>query len=94
MKFIISFFWCSIAMSAPINVYFEGKRDHADLITKTLTQEYKIPEELIEMKRIGNCEDITGLGPLELCLKNNGDLLVVSVDHSFINDSLKIFRAP
>jgi hypothetical protein len=59
-----------------------------------LIQNYKIPEELIAIKSIEKCEELRSEGKLDLCLKDNGDLYLVSVDHEFINESLKVFRAP
>ena len=59
-----------------------------------LMTDYLIPEELITFKITRNCEELKGVGKLDLCLKNNGDLLMVSVDREFINESLKVFQAP
>ena len=94
MKFVISLLFPLAAMAAPIHVYFEGNSDDAILYRDLLVNEYQIPEELIQMKGIKKCEGIKGEGKLDLCLKKNGDLLLVSVDRDFINESLKVFRAP
>jgi hypothetical protein len=96
MKFVISLFiLLPLKVSAsPIHVYHEAISDEAGRYRDLLTSEYKIPEDLILMKTIKTCEGLKGEGKLDLCLKNNGDLLVVSVDRSFVNESLKVFRAP
>jgi hypothetical protein len=94
MKYVISFFIAMHAIASPINVYYEGKSEDALLYKDLLMVDYQIPEDLIKMKGIKNCDGIKGEGKLDLCLKNNGDLLMVSVDSAFINESLKVFRAP
>jgi hypothetical protein len=94
MKFAISFFLSLNAVASPIHIHFEGKETEAALYKELLITEYQIPEDLIKMKGIKNCDEMKGEGKLDLCLKNNGDLLMVSVDNSFINESLKVFRAP
>lgn len=94
MKFVISLFIAFNAFAAPIHVYYEGKSEEALVYKELLTTEYQIPEDLILMKGIRNCDEVRGEGKLDLCLKNNGDLLMVSVDSSFISESLKVFRAP
>ena len=95
MKFVISFLLFSASVSAsPIHVYHEAISEEAGRYRDLLTTEYKIPEDLILMKTIKSCDGLKGEGKLDLCLKNNGDLLMVSVDREFINESLKVFRAP
>jgi hypothetical protein len=94
MKFVISLLFPLSVMAAPIHVYFEGSTIEALIYKELLMNEYQIPEDLILMKGINSCEVVKGEGRLDLCLKNNGDLLMVSVDRAFINESLKVFRAP
>jgi hypothetical protein len=95
MKFVISFLFFSVSIHAsPIHVYHEAIAEEAGRYRDLLTTEYLIPEDLIMMKTIKNCDGLKGEGKLDLCLKNNGDLLMVSVDREFINESLKVFRAP
>lgn len=94
MKYAISFFFVLSAQAAPIKVFYEEERPHARLMKEVLIRDYKIPEDLIEIRKTRGCEDLTGKGKLDLCLKNNGDLILVSVDRGFVNESLKIFRAP
>lgn len=94
MKFVISFLFFASAYASPIQVYFESDSTQAKMLKDILITDYQIPEELITMKKIKECEGIKTSGKLELCLKNNGDLLVVSVDRHFINESLKVFQAP
>lgn len=96
MRFVISFLTLlPLNISAsPIHVYHEANSANPGLYRDLLTTEYQIPEDLIAMKPTSNCEGLKGGGKLDLCLKNNGDLLVVSVDRSFVNESLKVFRAP
>ncbi|MFL5784872.1 MAG: hypothetical protein ACJ76H_09705 [Bacteriovoracaceae bacterium] len=96
MKFAISFL-CLLTFAAeasPIRIFHEKKEEHAQVVREIFLQQYSIPEELIAMTEVQNCEELKGRGKLDLCLKNNGDLLVVSVDRGFINESLKIFQAP
>lgn len=94
MKFVISFIFCLNAWAAPIQVYHEDAADEARVVKQIFIGNYQIPEELIALQITKNCEDLKGGGKLDLCLKNNGDLLVVSVDKSFVSESLKIFQAP
>lgn len=94
MKFVISFFFCLSAYASPIQVYFETDAIEAKMLKDILINDYQIPDELIALKKIKECEGIKTNGRLELCLKNNGDLLLVSVDRNFINESLKVFQAP
>lgn len=94
MKYVISFFYCCSVFANPIQLTYEGKKNDADVYKNILINEYKIPEDLISMKAIKDCDDLRGKGKFDLCLKNNGDLLLVSVDSEFISESLKVFRAP
>lgn len=95
MKFVISFFFLSLsAHSFPIHLYHEDNVSEAGMYKDILMKDYLIPEELISVRTINNCEVQKAEGKLDLCLKNNGDLLMVSVDRAFINESLKIFQAP
>lgn len=96
MKFAISF---SILLSlpafaSPIRIYHESEEGRARIVREIFLQQYFIPEDLIAMVNVADCGDLKGQGKLDLCLKNNGDLLVVSVDRGFIYESLKIFQAP
>lgn len=94
MKLVISFLFSFNALAAPIHLYYEVDPTDANMFRDILMMDYKIPEELITVKMTVECESTKGEGKLDLCLKNNGDLIVVSVDRSFINESLKIFQAP
>ncbi len=96
MKSVISLsFLLSIsAWGNPIRIFHENESDRAQIVREIFLQEYRIPEELIAMEVVGDCERLKGQGKLDLCLKNNGDLLVVSADRGFIHESLKIFQAP
>ncbi len=94
MKFVISFLFSVSAFASPINVFHEGDNQEAIMYRDILVADFKIPEELIVIKPIRNCEALKGEGKLDFCLKNNGDLLMVSVDRDFINESLKVFQAP
>lgn len=94
MKYVISFFFATSAFASPIHVYFEDKQQEANMYKEILIKDYQIPEELILVKKISECEEVKAKGKLDLCLKNNGDLLMVSVDREFINESLKVFQAP
>jgi hypothetical protein len=82
------------AIASPINLFYEGTSKEAKMYRNILMTDYQIPEELISMKPIRTCEALKAEGKLDLCLKNNGDLLMVSVDRGFINESLKVFQAP
>lgn len=94
MKFVISLFICAQVQASPIHVFHERNPEDAMMIRQIFVQDYKIPEELMTVKGVKSCEEIKSGGKLDLCLKNNGDLYVVSVDREFINESLKIFLAP
>lgn len=94
MKFVISFLFSISAFASPINVFHEGDNQEAIMYRDILVADFKIPEDLIVIKPIKKCEALKGEGKLDFCLKNNGDLLMVSVDRDFINESLKVFQAP
>jgi DNA/RNA endonuclease YhcR with UshA esterase domain len=94
MKYVTSFFLTFNVLAAPIQVYHEDAPEEARTVKEIFIGDYQIPEELIVLKGVKNCEELKGGGKLDLSLKNNGDLLVVSVDKSFVNESLKIFQAP
>ncbi len=94
MKFVISLFITTTIYANPIHLYHEGNSIEANMFKDILMTDYLIPEELITFKITRNCEELKGVGKLDLCLKNNGDLLMVSVDREFINESLKVFQAP
>lgn len=96
MKFVISLvLLLSLdAYASPIRIFHESEENRAQIVREIFEQQYLIPEELIATKVVPNCEDLKGQGKLDLCLKNNGDLIVVSVDRGFIHESLKIFQAP
>jgi hypothetical protein len=68
--------------------------EDAKIYKTILENDYSIPSELIQVEQIRKCEEVKKKGKLDLCLKNNGDLLVVSVNREFINDSLKVFQNP
>lgn len=97
MKFVTSVLSCCLtatAIASPIQVHYETEPSRATLVKEIFTTTYSIPEDLIGLKKVESCDAVTELGKLDLCLKNNGDLLVVSVDREFISESLKIFQAP
>lgn len=80
--------------AAPIRVFYEGDDIYAIAIRDVLVKEYQIPYELIEVSKNTSCEKLNKSGKLDLCLKNNGDLKMVSVNREFVSETLKIFRAP
>ncbi len=96
MKFVISLILLTAApaFASPIRIYHEREEGRAQSVRDIFLQQYFIPEDLIAMMEVSECEGLKGQGKLDLCLKNNGDLLVVSVDRGFIHESLKIFQAP
>lgn len=94
MKFLISFLASLNLYASPIEVFYEEEPSRAELVKNIFTEQYQIPEDLIGITEVKDCDRIRKKGKLELCLKNNGDLIVVSVDRSFISESLKIFQAP
>ncbi len=94
MKYAISFFLTMNVFAAPIQVFYEEEPSRAHIVRDILLNQYSIPEDLIAIKEIGVCENLKERGKFDLCLKNNGDLIVVSVDRGFVNESLKIFQAP
>ena len=94
MKFFISFFFCTSLQASPIKIFHEDAPNNASAVKSIFMTSYQIPEDLIEMKSIQDCELLKERGKLDLCLKNNGDLLVVSVDKRFVSESLRIFQAP
>jgi hypothetical protein len=94
MKFFISFFFCTNLYASPIQIFHENAHENAQQVREIFTTGYQIPEDLIMVKSVESCEMLKERGKLDLCLKNNGDLLVVSVDKRFVSESLRIFQAP
>lgn len=94
MKFAISFLLTLNVYASPIHLFYEGNNEEALMYKEILIKDYLIPEDLIMVRGTRECEKIKPAGKLDLCLKNNGDLYMVSVDREFINESLKVFRAP
>ncbi len=98
MKFVISLLALGLAsttvMAAPIKIFYVLDSNRAEWVKEIFTSTYQIPEDLIDMKQVGSCDVLSEKGKLDLCLNDNGDLLVVSVDSGFISESLKIFRTP
>ncbi|MBA2405702.1 MAG: hypothetical protein H0V66_13075 [Bdellovibrionales bacterium] len=82
------------AFAAPIQVFYEHEPSRAQMVKDIFTVSYQIPEDLIALKEVAKCEGLNEKGKLDLCLNNNGDLLIVSVDRRFISESLTIFQAP
>jgi hypothetical protein len=96
MKFVTSLI-CLISLpvlATPIRIFHENEMGRARIVREIFQEQYFIPEDLIALQEVEKCEELKGQGKLDLCLKNNGDLLVVSVDRGFIYESLKIFQAP
>jgi hypothetical protein len=97
MKYVISLMLILtplVLKADPIHIFYETNNDLAYEVKKIFTEQYSIPEEIISIKQISNCQQITGEGKLDLCINENGDLQVVSADQRFISDSLKVFKAP
>jgi hypothetical protein len=94
MKFVISLLLPLTVGANPINIIHENSHELALIYKTILENEYFVPSELITLKETKECSVIKKKGKLDLCLKNNGDLIVVSVDREFINDSLKVFQTP
>ncbi len=95
MKFLISILLTlEVALAAPINISYEGEREDAQIYLKIFEEDYLIPRELIGLIPAEDCGKVKVQGKIDLCINDNGDLLVVSVDRAFIEESLKVFRAP
>ncbi len=98
MRFAIRFLALAFAATnvsaAPIKIFYEQDSTNAQTVKEIFVNGYQIPEDLIDLKVVSNCDDLKEKGKLDLCLNNNGDLLIVSVDRGFISESLTIFRAP
>ncbi len=97
MKFITSLLAITLTLScfaAPIRIYHENHYATADEMRKIFTKTYKIPEDLLEIINTRSCNELSQRGKLDVCINDNGDLLVVSVDKRFISETLKIFQAP
>jgi hypothetical protein len=82
------------AIAAPIQIFYEQDPMNAQTVKDIFIVGYQIPEDLIALIAVPECAVLSEKGKLDLCLNNNGDLLVVSVDRGFISESLKIFQAP
>lgn len=94
MKFVISFLFTLSVHASPIHLFFEGDIEEAQIYEEVLKREYHVPKTIISLRKVNQCREQRQEGKLDLCLKNNGDLVVVSVDKEFIQESLKVFRAP
>lgn len=93
MKFFISSLICLNCWASPINIFHEDSIKEANALKVILTSDYSVPDELIGVNKIDICEKAKPIGQLDMCLKNNGDLYLVSVNREFIDESLKVFRA-
>jgi hypothetical protein len=94
MKFLISLLFCFKVFGAPIMIKHEKQIERAQVVEELLTTNWNIPENLIEIETTEDCLKEKSSKKLELCIKKNGDLLVVSVNRKFINESLQVFRTP
>lgn len=90
---LLGSFITNIGFAAEINLFHERNDIAAEEIKEILNSTYFIPDELIQKIPVRDCEEVNKKGRLDLCLKNNGDLILVSVDRRFVNESLKAFRA-
>lgn len=93
MKYIISaILFLNFGLKAhPIHLHYEGDTEEANIYKVIMSTEYGIPNELISMKKVKECSTENGMGKLHICVKKNGDLVWISVDDHFVNESLKIF---
>ena len=98
MKFVINFFalatFATTGMAAPIQVFYEEEPSRAQIVKDIFIDSYQIPEDLVALSEVKQCDELSAGGKLDLCLKKNGDILIVSVDRGFVSESLKIFQAP
>lgn len=94
MKYVISLLLTTTVYANPVRIFYEGGPQFAEKIREYLVQQYFIPQDLIGTMRVTECEGLIERGKLDLCLKTNGDLLLVSIDHDFVSESLIIFRTP
>lgn len=95
MKFAISFlFLIGHVTASPIDLSHEAQQEGIKALKVILIKTYKIPENLIGVRDVRSCESVQPNGEMSLCLKKNGDLITVSVNPRFIQESLKIFQAP
>jgi hypothetical protein len=94
MKFFVSMLISLNAFATPIQIFHENNSLEANMFKDIMMLDYGIPEDLIIIKRANTCEDTKEEGKLGICIKNNGDLLLVSVDRGFVEESLKVFQAP
>lgn len=93
-KFLVLASLATTVVAAPIQVFYEQEPSRAQLVKNIFIESYQIPEDLVALSEVRGCEELDGGGKLDLCLKKNGDLLIVSVNRSFVSESLKIFQAP
>jgi len=97
MKFVISIIAIMASMaihSEPIRIFYEEDSHNAEVVREIFIENYQIPTELFTLSKTSDCDRTKGNNKLDLCLKNNGDLIVVSVDRRFISDTLRIFQTP
>lgn len=97
MKFTISLLLSLLTLSAyaePIKIFYENESDKAEIVRSIFVDNYHIPSDLFTLSKTIDCSKTSGNKKLDLCLKDNGDLVVVSVDRRFISDTLKVFQAP
>jgi hypothetical protein len=93
MKFVISsLIILSTAYANPIRIFHENNLALTLELVETMQKEYLIPAALISISQ-GKCSWQHNRGKLDLCINENGDLELVSVDKNFI-ESIRIFQAP
>ena len=97
MKYAISCY-CFLLITSlkadPIFIYYESDSQYANEIKNIMTDQYSIPDDMMTLRQVRLCKEIKGKSKLDMCINENGDLNVVSVDQRFISESLKVFKAP
>lgn len=76
-----------------IRISFDAQnRELAQRVQEQMEREFFIPKDFVSMQeRMEPCEKSRESLQWHLCINKNGDLMEVSVDRTFKNETLKVF---
>jgi hypothetical protein len=79
--------------SSLVLVQYESESTDAEYYKSVLMNEYNIPEEFIVLYMIDKkCEEAVKKSRLQFCISSSGNLIIVSADERFINETLRTFK--
>ena len=80
-------------MWSPIVISYEDSEEEALVYDELLKKKYNIPKDLIRLKEVRDCSEVKTEGKLCFCIKKEGDIVVVSIDQLFVDESLQVFKS-